>query len=294
MNSYKTNMVSSRVIQVRFDQIGAGWEQYILLMSDNHHDSPYCHRRKEQVHLKEALDKNALILFGGDVFDAMNGKYDPRRSLDNVRPEDKGANYLDLIVTHAAEDYMPYAKNMLCVGMGNHEAMVLNNSGTNLTSNLVHRLNTGAGASIYSFGMKGWIQFFFTVQKTVGSSKHLYYAHGADGLAPVTRGAIHTNRQAVFLPDADVVWNGHNHNEYYIPIARERLNQRGITTTDIMHFVRTAGYKDEWNMRSKDDNAVTYSDLKNFSLTPTGCAWIKFSCDTNKSAIKTEVQCIVE
>jgi hypothetical protein len=278
---------------VRFDNIAAGWEQYILLISDNHHDSPYCNRKLEKAHLDLAKERGALILFGGDVFDAMNGKYDPRRSLDDVRPEDKGANYLDRIVEHAADDFSAYVENILAIGMGNHEATVLNNSGTNITSNLVHHLNSKHGGSILTMGIKCWIQFYFKIQKTVGLSKTIRYHHGADGSAPVTKGAIHTNRQAVYLPDADVVWNGHNHNEYYIPLARERISQQGVELTDIIHFVRTPGYKDEINMRDAKKFDVTYSDIKNFSPTPKGCAFLRFYYN-GKSSIEIDVMCIAK
>ena len=68
------------------------------------------------------------------------------------------------------------------------------------------------------------------------------YFHGAGGEAPVTRGAIQTNRQAVYLPDADLVINGHSHNAYWIPITRERLSNKGAHYFDTQHHVRTPGY----------------------------------------------------
>ena len=69
------------------------------------------------------------------------------------------------------------------------------------------------------------------------------YFHGSGGEAPVTRGATQTNRQAVFLPDADIVVNGHSHNDYHIPITRENITNRGKQYFTIQHHIRIPGYK---------------------------------------------------
>jgi hypothetical protein len=84
------------------------------------------------------------------------------------------------------------------------------------------------------------------MHKTKQTSALIYRFHGAGGEAPVTRGVIQTNRQQVYLPDADVVWNGHNHNSYVLPIARLRCSQRGKIYKDICWHVRTPGYKDDF------------------------------------------------
>ena len=77
------------VITVRIDDMKAGDDVWVLLRSDAHHDSPYCDRKLEKYHLEIAKERNALILDNGDTFDAMQGKFDPRRSYGDIRPEDK-------------------------------------------------------------------------------------------------------------------------------------------------------------------------------------------------------------
>ena len=94
----------------------------------------------------------------------------------------------------------------------------------------------------------GWIRLVFRREdgKPAGQTK-IKYAHGTGGTnAPVTRGVIQTNRQAVFLPDADVVWNGHNHQEYIVLVPRERLNNKGNTTIDQQIHIRTSGYQQDY------------------------------------------------
>ena len=106
----------ANVLTVKFSGISSGWEQWFLLSADRHHDNIHCNRQLEREHLEEAKRREAFIIDGGDLFCAMQGKYDPRKSMDDIRPEDVGADYLDRIVRHAAEDYAPYAKQFILIG----------------------------------------------------------------------------------------------------------------------------------------------------------------------------------
>jgi len=192
--------------------------------------------------------------------------------MDDIRAEDVGEAYLDLIVEHAAERYEPYVGNFLLLGHGNHETNIRKRHGVDLTSNLVHRLNA-MGGSCFMGWYGGYVRFMFKMRKTVSETKNLKYYHGKRGgtSAPVTRGTIDTNRQSVYLPDADVVLNGHNHNEYVLAIARERVSDKGKVKRDIIQFVRTPGYKDEY-----DDGARGFGVEGGAGPTPIGCAWLRF------------------
>lgn len=79
-NSPIVEHVSRNVLNVKFDNISAGWEQYILLSSDRHHDSKWTDRDLELEHLEKAKERNAYVIDVGDMFDVMQGKFDPRRS----------------------------------------------------------------------------------------------------------------------------------------------------------------------------------------------------------------------
>ena len=241
-----------------------------MLSSDRHHDNKMCDRKLEREHLELAKERGALILDFGDLFCAMQGKYDPRSDMTEIRPEDVSVKYLDKIVEHAAEDYAPYKDNWLLIGEGNHETNVTHRHGTSLISNLVHRMNTMYGAHVNMGGYGGWVQFFFIVNTTKRQSLRLKYHHGAGGGGPVTKGVIQTNRQAVYLPDADIVCNGHTHDAWWLPIARERLNQAGVVSRDLLHFVRTPGYKNEY-----DDGSRGFVIEKWGPPKPLGCVWMR-------------------
>jgi len=63
----------------------------------------------------------------GDMFDVMQGRYDPRRSYDDLRPEYKTSTYLDDIVKDAADFFKPYAKNFLMIGRGKSPNILIGN-----------------------------------------------------------------------------------------------------------------------------------------------------------------------
>ena len=138
-----------------------------------------------------------------------------------------------------------------------------------LISILVDKLNR-SGGNVLAGGYTGYIRFLFTIGGK-RSSVNLKYHHGSGGNAPVTRGVIQTNRQSVFLPDADIVVNGHNHQAYIVPIPRERLSIGGKIYKDYLWHIRTPGYKDEW--QEQDGWAVE----KNGGPTSQGAAWLKFT-----------------
>jgi hypothetical protein len=51
---------SRNVTIVKFPYVHAGWEQWILLTSDRHHDSIYCDRELEKKHLELAKRRTLL------------------------------------------------------------------------------------------------------------------------------------------------------------------------------------------------------------------------------------------
>jgi hypothetical protein len=255
------------VVSLYFNDLGSGWEKYFLLRSDVHHDSTLCNRDLELEHLKKAKECDAFILDGGDLAEAMQGKFDPRRTYNDLRPEYKGDNYYDLIVNEMVAYYTPYAKQFKLLAKGNHDTSVIRNAGTDIVQRVAGKLND-AGGDCHVGGYGGWVRLMLNRQ----GEKHsiiIKHFHGFGGEAPVTRGAIQTNRQAVYLPDADIVWNGHNHHEYVIPIARERLSPKGDTFKDLQWHVRTPGYKNDYG-----DGTEGWSVEKGMVPKPQGAVWL--------------------
>ncbi len=68
--------------------------QKFLFLSDVHFDAMKCDRALLRRHLKQAMVDNAIVLVFGDWFDLMQGKWDPRGSYSDLRPEYKGPHLL--------------------------------------------------------------------------------------------------------------------------------------------------------------------------------------------------------
>lgn len=247
--------------------------QWVFVTSDLHIDSIYCNREYLLADLTEAVRRNALILLIGDVFDAMQGRFDPRRSMAELRPEYRREDYYDFVIKDVGELLQPFAKNIAVLSDGNHELSVLKNANTNLADRLVERLNNAHGGNVRHGGYGGWIRFMWERSGNPKGSTRLKYFHGAGGDAPVTRGAIQTNRQAVYLPDPNVIVNGHNHHAYWVPITRERISGKGELFFDTQHHIRTPGYKQGYG-----DGTTGWEVTKGMVPKPLGGCWLELWC----------------
>lgn len=262
---------------------GAGDEQYILLQSDVHWDNPHCDRALLKRHLDLALKRNAPVFDAGDFFCAMQGKYDPRSSKNDIRPEHQTSNYLDALVSTAADYFSPYRNILTLRGRGNHETSIGKRHETDLTERLAERLRA-AGSPARAGGYGGFVRihcaFNHSKKQSTGTTKSFvyHYYHGSGGGGPVTRGVIQTNRMSVYLAECDIVHSGHTHDSWQMPIARVKLNNRDKIEHSRITFVRTPGYKEEYG-----DGASGWHIERGGPPKPVGAAWLRIYADTYDS-----------
>lgn len=251
-----------------------GQDFLFFASSDLHIDSVYCNRELLLADLQEMVRRRAMGLFFGDIFDAMQGRFDPRRSMAELRPEYRREDYYDFVIRDVGEVLSPYGKNIAMMSDGNHELSVLKNANTNLADRLVERLNNAHGANIRHGAYGGWVRIMITRDGNPVGSVKVKFFHGAGAEAPVTRGVIQTNRQAVYLPDANVVVNGHNHNAYWVPITRERISDKGKVFFDTQQHIRTPGYKQCYG-----DGTTGWDVTRGGVPKPMGGCWISVKVD---------------
>ena len=213
-----------------------------MLLSDVHWDNPHCDRVLLKKHLDLAKERRAGVFVFGDLFCAMQGKYDPRGSKTGIRPEHNVANYLDAIVEDCAEFWKPYAECLVMVTPGNHETSILKR----VETDIVARFAALVGCQVGTY--TGWI--LLQSERAAGKFMQvaLSYHHGYGGGGPVTKDVIQASRKAVYLPDADVVVSGHTHDRNIFPIQRVHLNKKNgnIWLREQLHL-KLGTYKDEYS-----------------------------------------------
>jgi UDP-2,3-diacylglucosamine pyrophosphatase LpxH len=227
----------------------------LALFSDLHLDNPKCRRDLLKKDLDEAYKEGRWIIFNGDTFCLMQGKFDPRRNKSAIRSEDNVDDYLDKVIENTADFLAPYAKKILMFGSGNHESAILKNVETDVLNRLVEKMKLKTGEYIHTGAYHGWIFIRFLVgdsssRTTPRIPYKIYYNHGAGGDAEVTQGTIEHQRYGNYTEGADAIWSGHNHNQYVIPVMVHYLDSSAnvgcVPKARVIHNIRTATYKQEY------------------------------------------------
>lgn len=265
---YSLKRGSSRnVVMVEHEVKNLDWEQWYLIRSDAHWDNPDSKWGLMKDHLDEAVKRKAGVIDAGDLFCAMQGKYDPRSSKSHLRPEHQRDDYLDGLVQTAADWHEPYAWHWVAQGRGNHEQSIKKRHETDLLERLSARLKDRTGAPFPVTGYTGWVRFLFRVHKTQRHSKTLWHMHGYGGGGPVTLDTIQRNRQMTYV-DADIIVSGHTHHPWYIPGTRIVLSQSGGVYHRKMLAIKCGTYKEEYRDGAGGWHVETGKPPK-----PTGGAW---------------------
>ncbi len=286
--SWKFCESSRNVHVIHIDLPIVGSEQWVLLQTDCHWDNPHCDREMMQSHLDLALERNAPVIDAGDFFCAMQGKYDKRSSKKDLLPEHATGNYLDALVNTSAEWLNPYKSILTVRGNGNHESAIQKNHETDLNERLAERLRSMGGIARRG-GYSGFVRFQISTGGR-NSQQKLWYFHGSGGGGPVTRGVIQTNRQAVYVADADFVFTGHTHDSFLLPIERIRLDQQDKITQFRQTHIKGAGYKEEFR-----DGYGGWHIERGGPPKPTGAWWMRFyapkglGADGNKKIAEVEI-----
>ena len=265
----------------------ASWEQWVLLTSDRHWDNPKSDHALQIKHLKQAIDRNAVIIDAGDLFCAMQGKYDKRASKSDLRPEHQVSNYLDALIQTGADFFAPYAKNFALVAAGNHETAIKKRHETDLTERFCSTVNYISGETVHNGGYSGFVRFRICQIDENGKRKAsisrnviLHYSHGYGGGGPVTKGVIQTNRKATYLPDADIVISGHVHESWQIELMRVRVGRSQIYHDTQTHICLPT-YKEEFGTGFGGWHVERGAPPK-----PIGAVWLRFYYVNSRDLIK--------
>jgi predicted phosphodiesterase len=215
----------------------------VYAMSDLHWDSAHCDRNALQRHLEAAVAENAMVLLCGDVFDLMQGKWDPRRDQSVLRPEHRGNCYLDSVLETAIAWFAPYAPQIALISPGNHEVSVQARNDTDMIQRFADGLRPhGFSGAVGQYW--GWVLFQGQITRTV-ITRRIHYHHGYGGGGEVTRGLIDNSRTRGQYEGADVYVSGHIHRRNADENNPIRVTSAGKLEMAQQFFLRCAAYKNE-------------------------------------------------
>lgn len=267
----RSERTDANCVTIYFDEPQTEYEKWILVSSDRHHDNIHCRQDLEKRHLDEALKRNALIIDIGDLFCAMQGKYDKRSDKSSLRPEHKEGEYLDTLVKTAAQFYAPYAKNIIILGKGNHERGIKKNHETDLTERLAGALIAKSNSHIHVMGIDGWVRFCFSAYGNERGGKKLWFTHGYGGGGPVTEDIIQSNRQRVYIENADIMLSGHVHRSWQLDFVRMYCDISGKIQRKIGWYLKLPTYKDAYGTGGEG-----FEQDNGHGPRPLGAWWLRF------------------
>lgn len=223
-------------------------EAKLLLISDLHWDNPKCDRGLLKNHLDEAVKRNAKIVVNGDFFCMMQGKYDPRRSKNDILPEHNKPNYIDAVIEDAVNWFEPYKDHLALLGYGNHETAIIKNCETDPLQRFADLFNSKFQVNVQVGGYGGVLAVKMKLGESSRTSFVIRYHHGHGGGGVVTKGVIQDQRLMSYLQTYDMTWMGHVHELYHHinPVETyDRINKE-IKIKNV-HQLRTSSYKEEYD-----------------------------------------------
>jgi len=248
------------------------WEQYILVNSDWHADNAHFDKALWTKHMDQAKKRGAPVVAFGDLFCAMQGRLDARRSHGAMKKDLDTPDYFDQVVNELDKLTKPYADNMAFMSPGNHELAPLKYNGTNLITRLQGRLNRN-GSPCVSGGIGGWI-FIRGVVNGRSQTVKVAYHHGAGGGGPVTKGVPMHARRAVYLPQADAIFSGHIHQSWRVTSVQEDISAQGHRSLRNQDHVCLATYKQEYTPEESEFHTALERPPK-----PLGGCWMRLYCE---------------
>jgi UDP-2,3-diacylglucosamine pyrophosphatase LpxH len=192
-------------------RVGISGGERMLFISDVHFDAVKCDRDMLRRHLNQAKKDGASVFIFGDWFDLMQGKWDPRGTYSDLRPEYKSIRYLDDVIDDTVAFFENYKGVIRFMGRGNHETNIEKRMHTSPLDR-VAALHNANGGNITVAGYAGWLLMNMVRGngRTRAVSK-VHYHHGYGGNAPRSKGVLAVDIDQMQFPDADIIVRGHTH-----------------------------------------------------------------------------------
>lgn len=270
----------------------AGSEKYIFLCSDLHLDSPAHDRRLLTKELDRALELDADILIGGDVFDALIHSDKKRHTPSSDSLETRGIDQkLNVIVQNAYKFLEPYAKNIKYIGHGNHEMSTIKWNSFDPIDSLLFMFSVAGHDHIRQLHYTGIVRYLFE-HESGGAVRgfDIYFNHGQGAAAEISKGLIMIDRHRK-KAIADLYWFGHTHTKVVLPCEKIiYMNKAGDLCEKTIRGIITGCYNKTFHdSTNKDFVSVNFGEERMRTNQSTGGALLRVTNDKYGYDIKIEV-----
>ena len=270
-HNWHIKQISQQVSKLTFNNLRSGDVRYALLMSDEHWDNKHSDHKTIHEHHTEAVIKDAPIFKFGDTLCLMQGKWDKRKSEEQIREEHRGSDYLNKVIRTANKFYKPYKEQIALITYGNHETAILKHHDFDVLQELTEKLDCKLGS------YQGFVTFEFKFSSSNTSvALDLCYHHGYGGGGEVTRGLIDNSRTRGQY-DADIFYSGHIHRKNQDINLMTRINNNGRVVKKEQLFLRGSCYKHEC------DGGNGWHIEGGRAARPLGGWWLQFTCRSNSA-----------
>jgi UDP-2,3-diacylglucosamine pyrophosphatase LpxH len=258
--------------------------QELLFISDVHYDAMKCDRDLLTKHLTEAKKRGAAVFIFGDWFDLMQGKWDPRGTYSDLRPEYKSITYLDDVINDSVEYFNQFKGTIRFLGRGNHETNIEKRMHTSPLDR-VAALHNAEGGNITVGGYAGWLQVRMVRDsaKKVRHTSYVHFHHGYGGNAPRSKGVLAVDLDQMQFPDADIIVRGHTHQKWYVPTTVDRITSAGNLYQQRVHHLRTGSYK------LLGDRFAGWATEKGFNTPTLGGWWLRMARNRKNDTLRWEI-----
>ena len=238
-----------------------------LFISDVHFDAVKCDRDLLYRHLNEAQELGASVFIFGDLFDLMQGRFDPRGNYSELRPEYKSCIYVDEVIQDVGEKLAKYADVIKFISKGNHETNIEKRMMVSPIDRVAQIIND-KGGHVEVGGYAGWL----VVQARRHKYKrrfNIHYHHGYGGGAKRSKGILGADIDQKDFPDADFILRGHDHQKWHLPVTVDRITNNMRLEQRTVHHLRLGSYK------KLGDRYAGWATEKNFATPRLGGWWAR-------------------
>jgi hypothetical protein len=281
---WKTGGVTSNkgmamIVQTAHIEYNIGQKFQLKPIFDVHIGNKFCDMKEFKKYIESSDIENTYFIGGGDLIDAIvttDKRY--RKNTDDTQ----GDSIIDEQVESLFDVLKPYRKNILGLGEGNHEDVIVRKCGTNPTNNLCKMLSTD-DYKVPFLGYSCLYKVYFSYKGGRGRSFIIRQHHGWGG-GSRTRGANITKfERDMGKWDADLFLYGHVHQK-----QTDKFPRMGMCGSNLVSKPQIMCICGTFLKTFSDTPDPTYSEVHGFPAVDVGGIIVNINIGRDTVELKVE------